>query len=79
VAENRCLAIDLDAFNRLEVLESTAEAMIDGRPLGRMVPMSDAAIAELEDALFKESRSLSVGLGIDVMRPGIRQNGRTII
>jgi L-fuculose-phosphate aldolase len=37
----------LDAFDRLEVLESTAEAMINGRPLGAMVPMSDAAIGEL--------------------------------
>ena len=40
----------LDAFDRLEVLESTAEAMINSRPLGAMVPMSDAAIAELTRA-----------------------------
>src|SRR5262249_60702902 len=44
----------LDAFDRLEVLESTAEAMINSRPLGAMVPMSDAVIAELEHAFFKE-------------------------
>ena len=44
----------LDAFDRLEVLESTAEAMINSRPLGTMVPMPDAVIAELEDAFFKK-------------------------
>jgi len=37
----------LDAFDRLEVLESTAEAMINSRPIGTMVPMSDQAIKEL--------------------------------
>jgi L-fuculose-phosphate aldolase len=40
----------LDAFDRLEVLETTAEAMINSRPLGAMVPMSDQAIAELNAA-----------------------------
>ena len=40
----------LDAFDRLEVLETTAEAMINSRPLGAMVPMSDGAIAELNEA-----------------------------
>lgn len=40
----------LDAFDRLEVLETTAEAMINSRPLGEMVPMSDQAIAELNAA-----------------------------
>jgi hypothetical protein len=35
------------------VLEATAEAMINSRPLGAMVPMSDAAIAELDDAFAK--------------------------
>jgi L-fuculose-phosphate aldolase len=40
----------LDAFDRLEVLETTAEAMINSRPLGEMVPMSDQAIAELNEA-----------------------------
>ena len=43
----------LDAFDRLEVLESTAEAMINSRPLGAMVPMSDEAIAELDAAFAK--------------------------
>ena len=37
----------LDAFDRLEVLEATAEALILSRPLGPLVPMSPAAIDEL--------------------------------
>ncbi len=40
----------LDAFDRLEVLETTAEAMINSRPLGAMAPMCDAAIEELKTA-----------------------------
>lgn len=40
----------LDAFDRLEVLEATAEAMINSRPIGTMVPMSDAAIDEMKAA-----------------------------
>ena len=40
----------LDAFDRLEVLETTAEALINSRPLGEVVPMSDAIIAELTAA-----------------------------
>ncbi len=43
----------LDAFDRLEVLESTAEAMINSRPLGVMTPMSDEAIEELNRAFLK--------------------------
>lgn len=42
----------LDAFDRLEVLESTAETLINGRFVGATVPMSDAVIAELEAAFF---------------------------
>lgn len=42
----------LDAFDRLEVLEATAAAMIDSRPLGPLVPMSDAVIDELCQAFF---------------------------
>lgn len=42
----------LDVFDRLEVLEATAEAMIDSRPLGPLVPMSDAVIDELSQAFF---------------------------
>jgi L-fuculose-phosphate aldolase len=37
----------LDAFDRLEVLETTAQALINSRPLGEVVPMSDTIIAEL--------------------------------
>ena len=37
----------LDAFDRLEVLESTAEAIINARPLGPVQPMSDAVIRDL--------------------------------
>jgi L-fuculose-phosphate aldolase len=37
----------LDAFDRLEVLESTAEALINSRPLGKVAPMSDGVIQEL--------------------------------
>jgi len=40
----------LDAFDRLEVLETTAEALINSRSLGKVVPMSDAVIAELTAA-----------------------------
>ena len=37
----------LDAFDRLEVLEATAEALVLSRPLGTVVPMPPAAIDEL--------------------------------
>ncbi len=37
----------LDAFDRLEVLEATAEALILSRPLGPVVPMPGDAIEEL--------------------------------
>jgi len=40
----------LDAFDRLEVLETTAEALIQSRPLGPLVPMPDAVIDELKTA-----------------------------
>ncbi len=40
----------LDAFDRLEVLESTAEALINSRPLGGLAPMPEAAIRDLERA-----------------------------
>ena len=42
----------LEAFDRLEVLESTAEAIINSRALGAMSPMSDQVIEELEIAFF---------------------------
>ncbi len=38
----------LDAFDRLEVLESTAEAVINARSIGRISTMSDAVIDELK-------------------------------
>lgn len=38
----------LEAFDRLEVLESTAEALINARSLGALSPMPDEAIRELE-------------------------------
>ena len=37
----------LDAFDRLEVLEATTEALLLARSLGPVVPMPDEAIAEL--------------------------------
>lgn len=40
----------LDAFDRLEVLESTAQALIRSRVLGSIRPMPDAVIQELLDA-----------------------------
>jgi L-fuculose-phosphate aldolase len=40
----------LDAFDRLEVLESTAEAIINARPLGPVQPMSDGVINDLKRA-----------------------------
>lgn len=42
-----CGTTILDAFDRLEVLETTAEAMINSRSIGALSPMSDAVIAEL--------------------------------
>lgn len=40
----------LDAFDRLEVLESTAEAVINARSIGNVVSMSDDVIDELRTA-----------------------------
>lgn len=40
----------LEAFDRLEVLEATAEAILMSRPLGPLVPMPEAALAELRQA-----------------------------
>ena len=37
----------LDAFDRLEVLETTAEALINSRPLGEVIPLSDTVIAAI--------------------------------
>jgi L-fuculose-phosphate aldolase len=43
----------LDAFDRLEVLESTAEALINSRPLGPLCPMTEGQINELTKAFGK--------------------------
>ena len=43
----------LDAFDRLEVLESTAEAVINSRAIGEVHRMSDTTIAELLAAFAK--------------------------
>lgn len=37
----------LEAFDRLEVLEATSEAILMSRPLGPLVPMPEPALAEL--------------------------------
>jgi L-fuculose-phosphate aldolase len=42
----------LDAFDRLEVLESTAEALINARAIGPLSPMPDEAIQELNRAFL---------------------------
>ncbi len=42
----------LAAFDCLEVLETTAEAVINTRPLGPLSPMNDDAIADLRQAFF---------------------------
>lgn len=44
----------LDAFDRLEVLEATAEALVNCRPLGPVQPMSGAVIEELTTAFLKK-------------------------
>ncbi len=43
----------LEAYDRLEVLEATAEAIINSRALGTMAPMSEVVILDLEKAFFK--------------------------
>jgi L-fuculose-phosphate aldolase len=42
----------LDAFDRLEVLEATAAAVIASRSLGELTVMNDEQISELRDAYF---------------------------
>jgi L-fuculose-phosphate aldolase len=42
----------LDAFDRLEVLESTAEALVAARALGTIAPMPDEVIIELRAKFF---------------------------
>ena len=54
LVENDCALVMgksiLDAFDRLEVLESTAEAVILSRSIGEVKPMGDAVIKELDAA-----------------------------
>jgi L-fuculose-phosphate aldolase len=56
LVENDCALVlgksILDAFDRLEVLESTAEAVILSRALGEVQPMGDAVIKELVAAFL---------------------------
>ena len=47
----------LDAFDRLEVLESTAEAVINSRAIGQLHRMSDATIDELIDAFARPKKT----------------------
>jgi L-fuculose-phosphate aldolase len=42
----------LEAFDRLEVLESTAEAIINARALGALHPLGEEASRELDRAFF---------------------------
>lgn len=42
----------LDAFDRLEVLEATAAALITSRSLGELTPISDERLAELRRTFF---------------------------
>jgi L-fuculose-phosphate aldolase len=59
----------LDAFDRLEVLETTAEALINARHLGPLSPMSDRAIADLKQAFLSHAPRRA--------RSGRRRTGRT--
>jgi L-fuculose-phosphate aldolase len=45
----------LDAYDRLEVLESTAEALVNGRAVGPLRRMDDATIEELARAFLRPS------------------------
>jgi L-fuculose-phosphate aldolase len=45
----------LDAFDRLEVLESTAEALINSRAVGHVSPMAGERIEELRRAFFPKT------------------------
>ena len=40
----------LEAFDRLEVLESTSEALVNSRLIGEVAPMSDEVIDDLKRA-----------------------------
>jgi L-fuculose-phosphate aldolase len=42
----------LEAFDRLEVLESTAEALINCLAIGSLRPLSESVTRELDQAFF---------------------------
>jgi L-fuculose-phosphate aldolase len=42
----------LEAYDRLEVLESTAEAIINARAVGELQPLSDEVTRDLDRAFF---------------------------
>jgi L-fuculose-phosphate aldolase len=42
----------LEAFDRLEVMESTAEALINSRAVGSLSPLSDEAVRQLEQVFL---------------------------
>ena len=44
----------LEAFDRLEVLESTAEAIINCRAVGSLMPLAERVTRELDEAFFGE-------------------------
>jgi L-fuculose-phosphate aldolase len=44
----------LETFDRLEVLETTAEAILQASALGPIQPMPDEAIEELRQAFLKD-------------------------
>ena len=46
----------LEAFDRLEVLESTAEALVDSRSIGELAPMSPNALRGLEVTFLQTQR-----------------------
>jgi L-fuculose-phosphate aldolase len=47
----------LEAYDRLEVLESTAEALINARALGTPAPLPEDVIHELEESFGLEPSS----------------------
>jgi L-fuculose-phosphate aldolase len=42
----------LEAFDRLEVLESTAEAIVNARAIGELQPLSGQVTRDLDRAFF---------------------------
>jgi L-fuculose-phosphate aldolase len=50
----------LDAYDRLEVLESTAQALIDARPLGGVLPLPEQSLQELDDHFLPKRKVLPV-------------------